>query len=182
MRWISVKSVIERDEAGKAIRLVGAHTDITDQVMADKALRQSEEEFRTLAEAVPHHVWTARPDGKLNWFNPRVYQYAGAGVAELDGHEWSRLVHPEDVPAAVAAWAHAIETGKAYEIEFRLRRADGAFRWFLGRAVPARDEKGRIVRWIGTNTDVHDQKTTEAELARLNATLAERVREKNPRA
>jgi PAS domain S-box-containing protein len=178
VRWISVKAVIERDEAGNAIRLVGAHTDITDQVLADKALRQSEEEFRTLAEAVPHHVWTARPDGSLNWFNPRVYQYAGAGVGDLDGEEWSRLVHPEDVPGAVAAWVHAIQTGDAYEIEFRLRRADGAFRWFLARAVPVRDEKGEIVRWIGTNTDVHDQKNTEAELARLNATLAERVREK----
>lgn len=178
VRWIAVKAVIERDEAGKAIRLVGAHTDITDQVMADRALRQSEEEFRTLAEAVPHHVWTARPDGKLNWFNPRIYQYAGAGIGELDGDEWSRLVHPEDVPGAVAAWLHAIETGESYEIEFRLRRADGVFRWFLGRAVPVRDEKGGVVRWIGTNTDVHDQKTTEAELARLNATLAERVREK----
>jgi PAS domain S-box-containing protein len=178
VRWIAVKAVIERDKAGKAIRLVGAHTDITDQVMADRALRQSEEEFRTLAEAVPHHVWTARPDGKLNWFNPRVYQYAGAGIRELDGDKWSGLVHPEDVPGAVAAWVHAIETGESYEIEFRLRRADGVFRWFLGRAVPVRDEKGGVVRWIGTNTDVHDQKTTEAELARLNATLAERVREK----
>lgn len=178
VRWISVKSVIERDETGKAIRLVGAHTDITDQVIADRALRQSEEEFRTLAEALPHHVWTARPDGHLNWFNPRVYAYAGAGVGDLDGTEWGKIVHPEDVRSAVAAWTHAIDTGDAYEIEFRLRRADGAFRWFLARAVPARDEKGDIVRWIGTNTDVHDQKMIAGELAALNMTLAERVREK----
>ncbi|CAN5342936.1 PAS domain S-box protein [soil metagenome] len=178
VRWISVKSVIERDETGKAIRLVGAHTDVTDQVMAEKALRQSEEEFRTLAEALPHHVWTARPDGRLTWFNPRVYEYAGAPIGELDGNEWGKIVHPADLEGAVAAWAHAVEAGDAYAVEFRLRRADGAYRWFLGRAVPARDENGAIVRWIGTNTDVHDQKTTEAELASLNATLAERVREK----
>jgi PAS domain S-box-containing protein len=178
VRWISVKSVIERDATGKAIRLVGAHTDVTDQVAAEKALRQSEEEFRTLAEALPHHVWTARPDGQLNWFNPRVYAYAGASVGELNGQEWGKIVHPEDVPGAVAAWTHAIETGDAYETEFRLRRADGAFRWFLTRAVPARDENGNIVRWIGTNTDVHDQKMIAAELAALNTTLADRVREK----
>jgi PAS domain S-box-containing protein len=178
VRWISVKSVIERDENGKALRLVGAHTDVTDQVLAQKALRESEEDFRTLANAVPHHVWTARPDGRINWFNPRVYEYAGAAVGELDGDQWAAVVHPEDAPGAVAAWTRAIETGEAYEVEFRLHRADGAFRWFLGRAVPVRDDRGRIIRWIGTNTDVHDQKTIAAQLATLNATLAERVLEK----
>jgi PAS domain S-box-containing protein len=177
VRWISVRSYIERDSEGKAIRLVGAHTDVTDHVNAEKALRESEEEFRTLAEAVPHHVWTARPDGLLNWFNPRVYEYAGAVVGELDGEKWGAIVHPDDVPTAVVAWTHSVQTGDPYEVEFRLRAASGAFRWFLARAVPARDEQGKIVRWIGTNTDVHDQKMIAAELETLNATLAERVLE-----
>ena len=108
MRWIYVRSTIERDANGNAIRLVGAHSDITEQVMAEQALRQSEAEFRTLAEAVPHHVWTARPDGELNWFNPRVYEYTGSGPGELDGARWSSIVHPDDVPGAVAAWTRAI--------------------------------------------------------------------------
>jgi PAS domain S-box-containing protein len=178
VRWISVKSTIERDESGGPIRLVGAHTDVTEQVMAEQALRQSEEEFRTLAEAVPHHIWTARPDGRLNWFNPRVYDYAGSVGGELDGDRWGKIVHPDDVAGAVAAWTRAISSGEPYEVEFRLRRADGEFRWFLGRAVPARDQQGRIVRWIGTNTDVHDQKLITDQLADLNATLAQRVEEK----
>jgi PAS domain S-box-containing protein len=178
MRWISVRSTIERDANGKAIRLVGAHSDITEQVMAEQALRQSEAEFRTLAEAVPHHVWTARPDGELNWFNPRVYEYTGSGPGKFDGARWSSIVHPDDVAGAVAAWTKAIRSGEAYEVEFRLRRADGAFRWFLARAVPARDALGAITRWIGTNTDVHDQKRIAGELAELNATLAQRVEEK----
>jgi PAS domain S-box-containing protein len=177
-RWISVRATIERDEKGKPLRLVGAHTDVTEQVEAQLALRRSDEDFRTLAEAVPHHVWTARPDGSLNWFNPRVYEYAGSGPGELDGENWGKIVHPEDIPGAVAAWTEAIGTGHAYEIEFRLRRADGAYRWFLARAVPARDGHGEIVRWIGTNTDVHDQKRIGDELAELNATLAQRVEEK----
>ncbi len=177
VRWISVKSYIERDSEGRAIRLVGAHTDVTDFVNAEKAVRESEEEFRTLAEAVPHHVWTAKPDGLLNWFNPRVYEYAGAVVGDLDGERWGTIVHPDDVPAAVAAWTHSVTTGDPYEIEFRLKGANGAFRWFLARAVPAR-EQGKIIRWIGTNTDVHDQKMIAAELAGLNETLAERVLEK----
>ncbi|MCX7309881.1 MAG: PAS domain-containing protein, partial [Afipia sp.] len=154
VRWISVKSYIERDSEGRAIRLVGAHTDVTDFVNAEKAVRESEEEFRTLAEAVPHHVWTAKPDGLLNWFNPRVYEYAGAVVGDLDGERWGTIVHPDDVPAAVAAWTHSVTTGDPHEIEFRLKGANGAFRWFLARAVPAR-EQGKIIRWIGTNTDVH---------------------------
>ncbi len=178
LRWISVKSTIERDDNGKAVRLVGAHSDITEQVEAERALRQSEEEFRTLAEALPHHVWTARPDGFLNWFNPRVYEYAGSSPGELDGEKWGKIVHPDDIPGAVAAWTNAIDSGEAYEIEFRLRGAGGAYRWFLARAVPARDEHGSIIRWIGTNTDVHDQKLIAGELEQLNATLAERVEEK----
>jgi PAS domain S-box-containing protein len=177
-RWISVKSTIERDGNGKAVRLIGAHSDVTDQVMAEQALRQSEAEFRTLAEAVPHHVWTARPNGSLNWFNPRVYEYAGSGPGELDGEKWGGIVHPDDGPAVVAAWTRAVGSGEPYEIEFRLRRADGAYRWFLARAVPARDPQGKIIRWVGTNTDVHDQKLIADELAELNATLAQRVEEK----
>ncbi|SDT32509.1 hybrid sensor histidine kinase/response regulator [Bradyrhizobium canariense] len=178
IRWISVRSTIERDADGRAVRLVGAHTDVTEQVLAEQALRQSEAEFRTLAEAVPHHVWTATPDGLLNWFNPRVYEYAGLSVSQLSGENWTEIVHPDDVAGALAAWTSAISTGEAYEVEFRLRRADGAFRWFLARAVPARDERGKIIRWIGTNTDVHDQKLIAGELAELNATLAQRVEEK----
>ncbi|HMJ42677.1 MAG TPA: PAS domain-containing protein, partial [Pseudolabrys sp.] len=178
VRWISVRSTIERDENGSAIRLVGAHSDVTEQVVAEQALRQSEAEFRTLAEAVPHHVWTAKPDGSLNWFNPRVYEYVGSSPGKLNGADWSRIVHPDDIPNARAAWTRAIGSGDAYEVEFRLRRADGAFRWFLGRAVPARDEQREIIRWIGTNTDVHDQKLIAGELAELNATLAQRVEEK----
>jgi PAS domain S-box-containing protein len=178
MRWISVRATIERDDSGKAVRLIGAHSDVTEQVMAEQALRQSEAEFRTLAEAVPHHVWTAKPDGLLNWFNPRVYEYAGVGPGELDGEKWGRIVHPDDIPGAVAAWTNAITSGEAYETEFRLRRADGAFRWFLARAVPSRDTLGVVTRWIGTNTDVHDQKRIADQLAELNATLAQRVEEK----
>jgi PAS domain S-box-containing protein len=177
-RWISARSVIERDADGKAVRLFGAHIDITDQVEAERSIRQREEEFRTLAEALPHHVWTATPDGSLNWFNPRVYDYTGAQSGQLNGNNWGKVVHPEDVSRAVTAWTHAVATGQPYEIEFRLHGADGSYRWFLARAVPARDEDGRITRWIGTNTDVHDQKRIAGKLAELNATLAERVEEK----
>lgn len=177
-RWISARSVIERDADGNAVRLFGAHIDVTDQVEAERAIRQREEEFRTLAEALPHHVWTATPSGSFNWFNPRVYDYVGARPGEFGAKHWDKVVHPDDASAALAAWTRAVSSGEPYEIEFRLRRADGSYRWFLTRAVPARDEDGRITRWIGTNTDVHDQKRIAGELAELNATLADRVEKK----
>jgi PAS domain S-box-containing protein len=148
------------------------------RAQAEQALRQGEEELRTLAEAIPHHIWTARPDGWLDWFNPRVYEYAGCSRGELDGDRWGKIVHPDDVAGALAAWTRAVGCGEPYEVEFRLRRADGAFRWFLARAVAARDQQGRIMRWIGTNTDVHDHKLIADQLAELNATLAQRVEEK----
>ncbi len=177
VRWISVKSIIERDESGKAIRLVGAHTDVTEHVVAEKALHDSEEEFRALTEAVPHHVWTAKPDGMLNWFNSRVYEYAGAKIGDLDGNEWGKIVYPDDVPAAVKVWSAAVQSGKPYEVEFRLRRADGVYRWFLARAVPARDATGSITRWLGTNTDIHDQKLIADETRDQFKTLVSGVRD-----
>ncbi|MBB5049926.1 PAS domain S-box-containing protein [Rhodopseudomonas rhenobacensis] len=177
-RWIAVRSVIERDENGRALRLVGAHTDVTEQVLAERASRQSEEAFRTLADALPNHVWSGGPDGMLTWFNPRAYEYSGFHPGELDAGAWSRMVHPDDAERTLKAWSRAVATGEPYENEFRLRRVDGVYRWFLARAVAARDEQGAIVRWIGTSTDVDDQKQIAAELAKLNATLEQRVQDK----
>jgi len=149
--------------------------DVTDRRAAEAELAKSEAEFRTFSQAVPNHVWASPPDGKLNWFNDRVYEYGGAEPGALDGDGWVAMVHPEDVQVAGERWAAALASGQVYQTEFRLRRADGSYRWHLGRAFPIRDEDGAITRWIGTNTDIEDQKTTAAALARLNDTLAERV-------
>ncbi len=178
LRWISVRAVIERDDSGRAIRLVGAHTDITEQVLAGKALEQSEREFRTLANALPAHVWTSAADGALNWFNPRIQEYTGLDNDQLALAKWREIIHPDDVARLVDRWTRSLQFGTPYENEFRLRQADGSFRWFLTRAVPSHDEHGAIQRWIGTNIDVHDQKMIAAELAELNATLEQRVLEK----
>ena len=174
--------MIERDADGKAIRLFGAHIDVTDQVEAERSIRQREQEFRTLAEALPHHVWTATSDGSFNWFNRRFYDYVGARPGELSGKDWSKIVHPEDASAAAAARTRAVNSSEPYEIEFRLRRSDGSYHWFLSRAVPARDDDGRITRWIGTNTDVHDQKRIAAKARRAERDACRARRGKNPRA
>ncbi len=148
------------------------------RIGAEAELRASEENFRTLAGVMPNHVWTARPDGELVWFNEQVYAFSGAQPGSLDGTGWGAIVHPEDLPEAVGRWTHALATGQAYENQFRLRRADEAWRWHLSRAVPIRGEFGQILRWIGTNTDIQHQKEVAAALADVNATLERRVEDR----
>ncbi|SNS06074.1 hypothetical protein SAMN06295912_10194 [Sphingomonas laterariae] len=149
--------------------------DRTDRKVAEAALRASEEEFRTLAEAVPHHVWIADVEGNFSWFNSRIYDFVGtpSGV-ELNG-EWAPFVHPEDADAVLAAWSTALADQNVFEHAYRLRSAGGNYRWHLARALPTRDEKGRVVRWIGTNTDIHDQKRDTDELIERNSTLERNV-------
>ena len=164
-----------RDAAGAVYGIFVQGADVTDRVLAEQAMRASETLFRTLAQALPNQVWSAPPDGVLDWFNDRVYSYSGRQPGELDGGRWAEMVHPDDIGAAVAAWSHSLATGDTYEIEFRLIDRDGACRWHLGRALPIRDEGGAITRWVGTNTDVEDQKAAARALASLNDTLAEQV-------
>lgn len=151
--------------------------DITARRAAEAELAQSEAEFRTFAQAVPNHVWASPPDGKLNWFNDRVYEYSGASLGELDGDGWAMLVHPDDIGAAAQSWGAALASGEVYQTEFRLRRADGLYRWHLGRALPIRGATGEIVRWIGTNTDIEEQRGAAEALMVLNTTLEQRVAE-----
>jgi PAS domain S-box-containing protein len=143
----------------EGIDVTAAHDTLT-------ALRESEAQFRTFAQALPNQVWTALPDGQLDWFNDVTYFYSGRDFAALAGQRWATIVHPDEVGPAAAIWARSLATGENYETEFRIRRADGVYRWHLVRALPLRDEAGQITRWIGTNTDIHQRKLAEAESAR----------------
>ncbi len=149
--------------------------DISARKLTEKAILESEARFRSLAQSMPNHVWTASPDGRLDWFNDRVYAYSGASPGMLDDSGWVAMLHPDDVAATAQSWSDACKTGTPYEIEFRLRRHDGVYRWYIARAVPIRCPSGVIERWIGTNTDIEGQKVAEAALADLAATLEERV-------
>ena len=124
--------------------------------------RESEERYRFLGDSIPQQVWTALPDGSLDYVNERVLTYFGRTFDQMVGWGWSELVHPEDLPRCVELWTESLRTGALYEYEFRLRRAaDSAFRWHLTRAVPMRGEDGEIVRWFGTNTDIEDRRAAE---------------------
>ncbi|MBA2734067.1 MAG: PAS domain S-box protein [Acidobacteria bacterium] len=132
---------------------------------AEANLQSSEQQYRYLADAMPQIVWTALPDGYLDYYNRRWFEYTGMTLEQTQGWGWQPVLHPEDVEKSLRRWATAVETGEAYEIEYRFRRAsDDTYRWHLVRAVPMRGESGEIVKWFGTGTDIDDRKRAEDSL------------------
>jgi PAS domain S-box-containing protein len=161
-----------------AVRFIGTVLDISAQKRAEAELRASEALFRTMAQAMPNHVWTASCSGALDWFNDQVYAYSGAAAQSVDAAGWKAMVHPDDLPAATERWDLALASGQTFEVEMRLRRGDGAWRWHIARAVAVKDDNGRVTRWIGTNTDIQEQKEISAALVDINAVLEQRVEER----
>lgn len=171
-----------RDAEGRIAGITGAAFDVTEFVRARKerekllaAARAGEEQFRTLADTMPVLAWCAEPDGHVSWYNRRWLDYTGLSLPEQQGWEWQRAHDPRDLPRVLDKWRRALERGEAWEDQYRLRRHDGVFRWFLSRAAPLRDSAGRIVRWFGTSVDIDDQKRAEEAqsfLARASETFA----------
>jgi PAS domain S-box-containing protein len=135
---------------------------------AEEALRESEQRFRTLTDAMPQLVWATDADGRHVYYNSRWYEYTGLSEEESSGYGFANALHPEDKERTLKRWERAWRDGEAYEIEYRFRSRTGEYRWFLGRATPVRDEAGRVTQWVGTCTDIEEQKQMEALLARLN--------------
>jgi PAS domain S-box-containing protein len=133
-----------------------------------RELQASEARFRTITNAMPQIVWTTSADGIVEYWNQRMYEFVGIPEDSHDGAAWAELVHPDDRAAAGAAWAAAVATGNAYEITYRIRHHSGDWRWTLARALPVRDEAGRILKWLGTNTDIDAQKRSEQALQEAN--------------
>ncbi len=152
-------------------------SDRSEQKLAENALRTSEAEFRTLSQSVLNHIWIADPAGRATWFNDRVYEYLGVPDGSLTD-SIRPFVHPDDLPQALAAWQASIASGQILQTEYRVLRKDGAYRWHVVRAVPVRDTRGTIQRWIGTNTDIEHSKRNEEALATLNATLEQKIDER----
>jgi len=177
LRYVDLVYQPVRDAAGAVLGIFAQGADVTDRIAAEASARSSAAELRSFAEAMPNHFWTAQPDGRLDWFNERVYSYSGKTPGSLDGRGWADIVHPDDVEPTLVNWRDSLASGASYEAEFRLRRGDGLYRWHIGRAVPVRGADGVILKWVGTNTDIEDQKMTAQALAHLNDTLEARVAE-----
>ena len=176
--WFTFSYSPIRDDAGAVAGMFCACTETTGRVVAKAALERNEQRFRTLAQAMPHQMWAADAAGQLNWFNDRVFGYSGLDFAALAGDGWGAIVHPDDVADARAAWRQALDSGAPYQVNFRLRRHDGVYRWFRSRGLPVPNENGLAVLWVGTNTDIQDQHDSTDALRHLNETLEMRVRER----
>jgi PAS domain S-box-containing protein len=145
--------------------------DLIERKSAEAALLASEWRFRQLADAMPQIVWTARPDGYLDYYNERWYEFTGFSRDQFGNASWEPILHPDDVKRSHETWYDAIESGQTYQSEYRFwDRSEKRWRWFMGRALPVRDG-GRIVKWFGTCTDIDEQKRVEDDLRRANEDL-----------
>jgi len=178
VRWLHNKGVVLRNPDGLALRMIGVSTDITARKFAEAALlrettlRESESRFRSLADAMPQIVYTARADGQVDYFNRRWYEFTDTKPGPITDQTWLAVVHPADRSELSAAWRACIANGRPYEHEARFWSARHAgYRWHLDRAIGVRDDTGGITRWYGTSTDIDDHKRAEQSLRRSESEL-----------
>jgi PAS domain S-box-containing protein len=161
-----------KDAEGKIIGASKIARDISERKRAEAALLASEAKFRQLADSMPQIVWTARPDGYVDYYNERWYEFTDFSRDAFGDRSWEAILDPADVPRTRKAYYEAINSGQPYSIEYRLwDRRDKRLKWFVGRAVPVRDAQGKIVKWFGTYTEIDEQKRVQDELLRANQDL-----------
>ena len=163
--WVNLTCVPLWLEATDPRQHMAMVEDISRRKRGEKALQESEERFRLLNEAIPQQVWSAQPDGSIDYVNQRVLQYFDCSLEDIIGQGWQRFLHSDDLPGCLERWDKARETQQPYEIEFRLLGGkDHSFRWHLGRALPIFDQEGQVVKWFGTNTDITQFKQLEDQI------------------
>ncbi len=177
--WVQVTAGLIRDADGRPLGTARIMQDITERKAGEEWLRQSAAQFRQLVDGMPQLGWTSQASGAIDYINERYREFEGFSMREDGTWEWRDVMHPDDWEEAVRRWKEAVATGKHYEVEHRLRRKDGQWRWYLSRALPLRDESGRIVKWFGTATDIEGNKQLEQELqkARQEAEAAQSAAE-----
>jgi PAS domain S-box-containing protein len=171
-RWFLFRANPLCDEAGSVVKWFGTLSDIEDRKQAADALRASERDLSLIIETIPALVWCAGPQGDLTYVNQRVLNYTGAAPDELAQSGWLDFLHPDDVESTAQAWNVAVTTGRQHDIQYRLRRADGAYRWFHVLGQPVCDNQGRMARWYGLLIDIDDRKNIEEALRHARTRLS----------
>ena len=170
-RWFLHRADPQYDAQGRFVRWFGTSTDVQEQHELQERLLHNEAELRIQAESLPQQIWTAQPDGSIDFYNHRTVAYLGFMPDMADPGSWLETLHPDDRPLTSERWRAALAGGRYYEAEFRLRRYDGQYRWFLAQAQARRTPDGTVLRWYGTNTDIEDQKRSQRLLVEQNTRL-----------
>jgi PAS domain S-box-containing protein len=152
------------DPDGEVEYLIPTGIDITEREKSKQALEQRERELKLITEVIPQQVWTALPDGEIDYINQRWQDFTGVTLEQIQNCGWEGIVHPDDLERVIQAWNKAVETGNDYSVEARWREQKGKYHWFLNRAKPLRNEAGEITQWYGTNTDITQIKALEVQL------------------
>jgi PAS domain S-box-containing protein len=176
IRWIWARGHGVFAPDGSLRFLEGLNLDITARKTAEEALRASEERFRSLTETLPQLVWSATPDGTCDYFSSQWTEHTGVAEPDLLGWQWLEALHPDDREPTRRFWMASVAGHHAYDIEYRVRRRDGQYRWFKTRGAPIRDTDGNIVKWFGTCTDITELRDSEARFRQAKEAEAERAR------
>ncbi|MEO7314928.1 MAG: PAS domain S-box protein [Ginsengibacter sp.] len=161
LKWWDVLVSPVTSSNGIVTQLISVSRDITEQKNLEIAIIDSEKHFRQMANTMPQKVWTADKKGKLNYFNQQWLVYTHKSLEELEGQGWQDVIHPDDWVLNQKTWQHSIDTGEDFQLEHRFLRYDGMYRWHLSRGIAQRNEKNEIMGWIGTHTDIDEQKILE---------------------
>ena len=179
VRWMRSRAFPVSDFDGRVSHFAGLAEDITERKHAVETLLDSEHRWRNLTEALPQLVWSAKPDGACDYFSAQWTQHTGVRESQLLGWRWLEVLHPDDREPTRQVWLNSVAGRGPYDVEYRVRRSDGEYRWFKTRGVPIRDNEGRIFKWFGTCTDITTDKQLEEELRQANTRLDLAVRGSN---
>ena len=173
--WADVSTSLRYDNDDRPLYFMTTVNDITDLKLAEEVLRNDEKRFRELIEALPQLYWTCRVEGPCDYLSRQWVEYTGLPESVQLGYKWIEQLHPEDREKTITDWAEKVKTGTSFDIEFRIRRYDGEYHWFKTRAVPIHDSEGRLIRWLGSNTDIDSVRKAEEQLRNYNKDLEQRV-------
>jgi PAS domain S-box-containing protein len=166
--WVQKNASPVIGTAGTLVRVMAIVVDISARKQAEEAAKQSADRFRFMAESMPQKIFTAKPNGDVDYLNQQWTDFTGLSFDDMKARGWSQVVHPEDVEENIRVWKRSLDTGEPFQLEHRFRGADGVYRWHLSRAHAMRDASGAITMWIGSNTDIDEVKRTEHALHDAN--------------
>ena len=175
IHFIAARGIVQKDQDGKPIRMIGVNWDMTQIKEIDLALRESKEEFKTLINSGPILMWTCSPDGQCDFLNAQWVEYTGIPEMEQLGLNWLQQIHPDDHEHTTNDWQAAVDSGNFFRTKFRIRHRDGSYRWFLTLANQIRDTDGQLLKWIGCNIDITAQLAAEKEMSQLQRAVDQGV-------